>query len=114
MAGLVFRISSRKAYFALGDGDRFQERDYGNWLFREAKSELRSAGKIWKAGHHGSRHSSDPDFLALLEPTEVWVSVGARNPYGHPNAEALARLAHSGAGIHRTDVEGDLAASSIE
>jgi competence protein ComEC len=34
------------------------------------------------------------------------ISVGARNPYGHPDAGVLARLAEAGARIYRTDADG--------
>jgi competence protein ComEC len=111
MAGLVFPLSKDQAYFALGDGDRMQERLYAKWVAEKAEP---FTIRIWKAGHHGSRYSSDPLLISSLNPTEIWVSVGARNGYGHPSAEALERLVRGGATIHRTDVEGDLAASSRE
>jgi beta-lactamase superfamily II metal-dependent hydrolase len=34
------------------------------------------------------------------------VSVGARNPYGHPDPGTLGRLAQAGARIYRTDRDG--------
>jgi beta-lactamase superfamily II metal-dependent hydrolase len=115
MAGLVFQLSRSRAYFALGDGDRMQERQYAGWIegrYGERLATLPS--RIWKAGHHGSRYSSDPVLLSRLNPTEVWVSVGAKNNYGHPSPEALARLSHNGARIQRTDVAGDLGVSVSE
>jgi competence protein ComEC len=111
MAGLVFQLSKDRAYFALGDGDRMQERLYAEWISGKTKP---FTTRIWKAGHHGSRYSSEPLLISNLKPTEIWVSVGARNGYGHPSAEALERLVKGGARVHRTDVEGDLAVSSRE
>lgn len=111
MAGWVFPLSSDQVFFSLGDGDRMQERLYSEWIgerYREASI------RIWKAGHHGSKHSSDETFLARLKPTHIWVSVGARNGYGHPSPEALERLVRGGAVLHRTDVEGDLVSSFRE
>ena len=34
------------------------------------------------------------------------ISVGARNPFRHPSAEALARLDAAGARVYRTDRDG--------
>ncbi len=111
MAGLVFPLSSKQVFFALGDGDGKQERLYADWIGeRYSNAKIR----VWKAGHHGSKHSSDPILLARLKPTLIWISVGARNGYGHPSPEALERLVRSGGMVHRTDVEGDLTSSSRE
>ena len=37
------------------------------------------------------------------------VSVGRYNTFGHPNAEVIARLVACGAGVRRTDLEGEVA-----
>lgn len=47
---------------------------------------------LLKAAHHGSCTSSHDAFLAAVRPRLAVVSVGARNPFGHPCAEALGRL----------------------
>jgi competence protein ComEC len=61
---------------------------------------------VLKVGHHGAATSSTAPFLAAVRPTVAIVSVGARNPYGHPNAGALERLAAVGARVYRTDRDG--------
>jgi len=43
-------------------------------------------------GHHGSKHSSAYDFLAMLNPKLVIASAGFNNRYGHPSKEVLARI----------------------
>ena len=111
MAGMIIALSESHGYYALGDGDRMQERQFAHWI---GIKNLAFQNRIWKAGHHGSKYSSDPILISSLNPTEVWVSVGARNRYGHPSPEALERLSQSGARIHRTDVEGDLIISVRE
>jgi competence protein ComEC len=61
---------------------------------------------VLKVGHHGAAASSTTPFLDAVRPSVAVVSVGARNPYGHPDAGALARLAAVGARIYRTDRDG--------
>ena len=39
---------------------------------------------VLKVGHHGSRTSTTPEFLALIAPQDAVISVGANNTFGHP------------------------------
>jgi beta-lactamase superfamily II metal-dependent hydrolase len=71
---------------------------------------LRAA--LLKVGHHGSRGGSSAEFVEAVGPRSALVSVGARNPFGHPSPAVLARLAEGGASIHRTDTDGALEAVS--
>lgn len=64
------------------------------------------AATVLKVAHHGSGTSSTPAFLAAVRPAIAVISVGARNPYGHPDAGTLARVAAAGARIYRTDRDG--------
>jgi competence protein ComEC len=64
------------------------------------------AATVLKVAHHGSRGSSTPEFLRAVGPLAAVISVGARNPYGHPSPETLGRLAGIGATIYRTDQDG--------
>ncbi|ERP95049.1 competence protein [Acinetobacter sp. COS3] len=43
-------------------------------------------------GHHGSKHSSAYDFLAILRPKLAIASAGFDNRYGHPSLELQQRL----------------------
>jgi competence protein ComEC len=58
---------------------------------------------LLKVGHHGSRTSTTPEFLALASPQDAVISVGAQNTFGHPRAEIIDRLAQSHARVFRTD-----------
>ncbi|WP_317696082.1 ComEC/Rec2 family competence protein [Xylocopilactobacillus apis] len=47
---------------------------------------------ILKAGHHGSKTSTSPEFLKKSAPKMAWISVGQKNRYGHPSPETLHSL----------------------
>jgi competence protein ComEC len=59
--------------------------------------------------HEGSAYQ-DPEFLAAVDPLIALVSVGAGNPYGHPNASVLSQLTRAGVRVLRTDRDADVAA----
>src|SRR5262245_13917799 len=61
---------------------------------------------VLKVAHHGARGSSTAAFLGAVHPAVAIISVGARNAYGHPSPETLARLAAAGAAVYRTDRDG--------
>lgn len=71
------------------------------------------AADVLKVAHHGSAFQ-DPAFLDVVHPKIAVVSVGADNPYGHPNPSVLARLGRHGARVVRTDRSGDAAAVRTE
>jgi competence protein ComEC len=61
---------------------------------------------ILKIGHHGSKNSTTPEFLAVVHPQIGIISVGEANPYGHPSPELLERLEGAGVRVLRTDRDG--------
>lgn len=72
------------------------------------KEALLDIGKItvFKAAHHGSKNSNSAELLQAIQPQIAVISCGADNRYGHPHAEALARLHNVGSKVVRTDVHG--------
>jgi competence protein ComEC len=58
---------------------------------------------LLKVGHHGSRTSTTPEFLALVAPQDAVMSVGRNNTFGHPRPEIIQRLAAVHAHVFRTD-----------
>ncbi len=72
----------------------------------EARADLRA--DILKVPHHGSKTSSSTGFLLAVHPQSSVISVGRKNPYGHPNADVLRRLHSIGSEIRRTDESGDI------
>ncbi len=59
-----------------------------------------------KVAHHGARSSTSGLFLERVSPSVAIISVGARNPFGHPAETTLDRLRRVGARIYRTDRDG--------
>ena len=78
-----------------------------HWLARSGQ-DLRA--DVIVVGHHGSKSSSTPELLAAVEPRAAVISVGARNSYGHPNAEVVARYAAMP--LYRTDEVGEVTVRS--
>ena len=63
---------------------------------------------LLKVAHHGSRYTTDTEFVELLSPKVACISCGEGNSYGHPHAELLERLKNSGTRIYRTDESGNI------
>jgi competence protein ComEC len=82
------------------------------WLLERARHDSTVAAAlradVLKVGHHGSRTSSTPAFLAAVRPRLALVSVGRGNTYGHPHAEVVRRLVDGGARVVRTDESGSI------
>ena len=67
---------------------------------------------VLKVAHHGSAGSSSSEFLEAVNPIDAVISVGADNDYGHPTEAALNRLSALHIPVYRTDLLGEIAASS--
>lgn len=65
--------------------------------------------QVLKAGHHGSKTSSTAEFLKLVQPESVVMSLGVNNQYGHPHEALLNRLQKQGVkNVYRTDANGTI------
>ena len=51
---------------------------------------------LLKVGHHGSRTSSNPEFLAAAAPCDAVISVGRHNTFGHPRGEVIGSSRRGG------------------
>lgn len=72
-------------FMFMGDLDRQGER---NIMHRNPDLKI----DVLKLGHHGSKTSSDPQFIRQLLPRIGIISAGRQNRYGHPNQETLITL----------------------
>jgi competence protein ComEC len=103
----VLRIGyGARALLFVGDAEADEE----TALLATAHDRLRS--DVLKVGHHGSRTSSTPGFLAAVAPREAVISVGCRNRFGHPDPATLAALTAAGARVWRTDRDGSIVVST--
>jgi competence protein ComEC len=98
---LVMKVTY-KATSALLEGDAEQKEE--NLISHEQPH-----ADLLKVAHHGSATSTAADFLASVQPRFAVISVGARNPYGHPRREVLDRLAQAKVDTYRTDTDGAVA-----
>ncbi len=98
--------------------------EYGNTSFlftgdaeEEEENDIIKSGEniksdVLKAGHHGSKNSSGAEFLNKVLPSDVIISCGKDNLYGHPNSETLDRFKTIGAKVFRTDKVGIIVLTS--
>ncbi|MDG4479787.1 DNA internalization-related competence protein ComEC/Rec2 [Streptococcus suis] len=61
---------------------------------------------VLKAGHHGSKGSSYPEFLDHIGAKIALVSAGENNRYKHPHQETLDRFDSRNIQVYRTDHQG--------
>lgn len=60
------------------------------------------ASEVLVVPHHGSHTSSTPAFIDAVAPSVAVVQAGARNRYGHPHADVMARYRARGIAVVRT------------
>lgn len=98
---LVLRISyAGRAALLEGDAEAPSEAA----MLSLPPEELRA--DLLKVGHHGSKTSTIPPFLARVAPQLAVISVGPYNSYHHPRWETLDHLQQQGARCWRTDLLG--------
>lgn len=99
-ASVVLRLSYGEVAFLLtGDIEAAAEVDL-------LLSGAELAATVLKVAHHGSASSTLPDFVEAVQPQVAVISAGADNPFGHPAAPTLARLADTA--VLRTDLHGSI------
>ena len=103
-ASVVLKLTMGRASFLL-TGDIGEVREA---VLLRGSADLRAT--VYKVPHHGSGTSSSAAFLAAVDPRVDVISVGARNPFGHPSADVLDRL--DGDAVFRTDRDGDVSVST--
>ena len=85
-----------------GDAEKVEEEP----IVKAYGGELKS--NVLKAGHHGSKTSSSPDFLRAVSPEVALISCGAGNDYGHPHAQTMKKYRSMNLKIYETDKNGTI------
>lgn len=99
-ASLVLRIKYKKVVLLLmGDAEKHAEDEM------LAKCGDISA-QVIKIGHHGSGRATSAAWLGAVRPQFAVISVGWKNPFGHPSVETVTRLQDAGVEVYRTDQNG--------
>lgn len=93
--GVLLEFGRFRALFT-GDSER---RQLSQWLRDQRIPRV----QVLKAAHHGARNGFTPALAQVTKPGAVFVSVGARNGYGHPAASVLRSWERAGARVYRTD-----------
>ncbi len=116
MSAIGVPLRSGGFYLSAGDANQNDELRIGRWVSAlfDQRLKLKSSEnppthrgpRLLKVSHHGSRYSTSDEFLDLIDPTEVWISSGQGNRYGHPSVQTLELLRKRGLKVRRTDQEG--------
>ena len=69
---------------------------------------------ILVAGHHGSLRTASQQFLSVVRPEHVAVSINANNMRGYPDPNTLKRLEAAGANVWLTYRDGTLCFTGFE
>ena len=67
---------------------------------------------VLKLGHHGSRTSTNEDWLQHVQPQLGIISAGKDNAFGHPHPEVIAALKNLKIPYIRTDEHGTITVTS--
>lgn len=93
-------LVNEQALLITGDleaqGEKQLVQDYGQHLFSQ----------VLVLGHHGSKTSSTPEFMRMVEPKWAIASSGYLNHYRHPSPDTIEHLAIAGVSLWRTDSMG--------
>lgn len=99
-ASIVIKMTYGQVSFLFtGDAESQEEQ-----IILASGADVRST--VLKAGHHGSRTSTNGPFLEAVAPQIAVISAGEGNRYGHPHQEVLDRLRDAGVQVYRTDLNG--------
>jgi competence protein ComEC len=97
---LAFRLQfGQRSFLLTGDIERRVETEILN-----RSGAVRS--DLLKVAHHGSRSSTQPEFLDRVSPVWAVISVAEHSPFGHPHSDVLDRLERRHVPALRTDRDG--------
>jgi beta-lactamase superfamily II metal-dependent hydrolase len=101
-ASIVIKLTYGDTSFLLTGDAEFPE----NKAILDHGLDVRST--VLKLGHHGSRTSTNEDWLKRVQPQLGIISAGKDNSFGHPHPEVIAALDKLKIPYIRTDEHGTL------
>ena len=92
-------------YVTSGDLDGGYYYSYGNTISDIEASIIDVVGQVdvYRANHHGSKHSNSWDYLKSAQPVVSVVSCGKNNSYHHPDANAAYRMVKTSQKVYATN-----------
>jgi competence protein ComEC len=105
-ASIVARLVYGESEFLLTGDSPISIENYLISLQDAHGGDLNLQSDVLKAGHHGSRTSTAPEYVAAVKPKYAVISAGKDNKYGHPHKEVLDTLEKAGVQVLRTDQDG--------
>ncbi len=117
LSPIIYFSCFNKRFLFTGDAERQEElyvienfkSDIYELYYGDLQINLNNLDYL-KLSHHGSSDASCEEFLRLLNPKNVIISVGNDNYYGHPSSDTLIRLQNicNDTTIYRTDQLGTI------
>jgi len=105
-ASIVIKLTYGSTSFLLTGDAEFPE----NKAILDHGFDVRS--NVLKLGHHGSRTSTNEDWLKRVQPQLGIISAGKDNSFGHPHPEVIVALEKSKIPYIRTDEHGTITVTS--
>ncbi len=91
------------SFLLMGDAYRENEQE----IMTQAAHDGRNLDvDVLKAGHHGSKTSTSPEWLEVTHPEIVLISAGVDNTFGHPHYRVIKDIQNSGATVFQTNRDG--------
>lgn len=111
MVSAVLRVRWQdRELWLMGDALQIQERD----LMDLGDPGDGTLHRFLKVGHHGSRSSSDPDWIKALSPDAAIISAGRHNRFGHPHEETMETLRQASVSPFITGAERGVRMEAVE
>lgn len=98
---VLFTKVNHLTYLFMGDAPKEREKQI-------VEMYNRLQADVLKVGHHGSKTSSDQDFITQIHPLLSVISSGYKNRYNHPDLEVLDILKQAGSKIVNTQINGSI------
>lgn len=85
--------------------------DIGKEVEKNISKFISEPVSVLKVAHHGSKNSTDEEFIQKIKPEYSIISVG-ENSYGHPTSEVLSTLSKASSSVWSTKEAATIVAAS--